>query len=116
MWGIDGLEDTSNKHRVNQDWNEITTQMRRAATYKAWSTWQFIPMSFNEHQIEEAKQLAKDWDVIFYLKPSDRFVSENDPNRPSAELHYNMEIKNGIFRHTNTPRKEQYVPRVHIQR
>lgn len=84
FWGVDGLKDTSSIHRINQDWDEITTQMKRAATYGAYGHWQYIPMNFNEHQIEDAKLMAKDWGVNFYLKPSDRFY-EGDPNTPKHD-------------------------------
>jgi hypothetical protein len=52
-------------------------------------------MSFNEHQINEAKKLAADWGVNFYLKQSYRF-SKDDPNRlknkniPETEMINNM--------------------------
>jgi len=116
MWGIDGLSDTSSKHRIKQDWDEISTQMKRAAKNGLYSTWQYIPMSFNEHQIEQAMELANDWGVIFFLKPSDRFLKDDDPNRPSEDLYYHINDSNGIRTQTNKPRKEQHEPRVHIQR
>jgi len=95
FWGIDGLEDTSSKHRINQDWNEISKQMKKSARNGLYSIWQYIPMSFNEHQIDEAKKLAADWGVNFYLKQSYRF-SKDDPNRlknkniPETEMINNM--------------------------
>ena len=81
FWGVDGIE-TSHHHRIGQDWNEITIQMKIAAKNGIKGFWQYIPMSFNEHQIEDAKKLAEDWGVEFYLKPSERF-KKNDPNRPT---------------------------------
>lgn len=104
FWGIDGLEDTSKIHRINQDWNEISTQMRRSSKNGLWSTWQYIPMRFNEHQIEEARQLSKDWGVKFFLKPSDRFTKPGDPNKPvNTNLYYQMKEENGIRYHMNKP-------------
>ena len=80
-WGIDGLEDTSSLHRVNQNWDEITMAMRKSAEIGCQALWQYIPMSFNEHQIDEARELADKWGVKFYLHLSGRF-KENDPNTP----------------------------------
>ncbi len=114
VWGIDGLEDTSSLHRIGQDWNEITTQMKIAAKNGVNSVWQFIPMSFNEQQIDEAKQLARDWNVGFHLKPSDRF-GPNDPNKPNDNLHYEIHIENGVTHENNKPREEWIDAGVHIQ-
>lgn len=105
FWGVDGLSDTSKLHRVNQDWDEITTQMKRLAKNGINSTWQYIPMSFNEHQIKEAKQMAEDWGVHFFLKPSDRF-KENDPNKPSDDLYYKIQDIDNVKVHVNEPKKE----------
>lgn len=83
-WGIDGLADTSKIHRVGQDWNEITTQMKRAVDNGINCRWRYIPMSFNEHQIDEARQMANDMGVHFFLHHSNRF-GENDPNQPRKQ-------------------------------
>lgn len=100
FWGIDGLEDTSSMHRINQNWDEITENMKRSATYGVHSNWQFIPMSFNEHQIDEAMKLCKEWKIEFCLKPSDRFRG-NDPNRPSNyNYYYDLDVENNITKNT----------------
>ena len=89
-WGIDGLEHTSKMHRVEQDWNEIIEQMRIASENGVNCLWRYIPMSFNEHQIDEARQLAEEWGVDFYLHHSRRF-GKNDPNKPRGKY----ELKDG---------------------
>lgn len=76
VFGVDGLEDTSKLHRKNQNWLEITNAMKKCKKAGINVVWQYIPFSFNEHQIETAKQLAKEWNIKFYLMPSSRF---NDP-------------------------------------
>lgn len=87
FWGIDGLEDTSKIHRVNQDWEEITSNMKIAAKNGIECNWQYIPMKFNEHQIEEAKRMAEDWGVNFFLRASERF-RKNDPWIPTNPDYY----------------------------
>ncbi len=82
LFGIDGLSDTSKLHRIGQNWDEITYAMKRTREVGCKSIWQFIPMSFNEHQIEEAEQLAKEWGVHFRIHTSCRFT-KNDPNMPT---------------------------------
>jgi len=104
FWGIDGLEDTSKIHRINQDWNEITNNMKTAAKNGIECFWQFIPMRFNEHQITEARQLAKDWGVKFYLKPSDRFSKEDKLKPLNKDYFFEVEIANNISITTNLPK------------
>jgi hypothetical protein len=82
LFGIDGLEDTSKMHRIGQDWNEITHAMRRTKEVGCDPIWQFIPMRFNEHQIDEAARLAKEWNVKFRIHTSCRF-RKDDPNTPT---------------------------------
>jgi len=93
-WGIDGLENTSKIHRINQDWNEITTNMKIASKNGIECFWQYIPMSFNEHQIYEAKKLAEEWGVKFKLTLSDRF-SKNDKMKPKNKKYYFDILVNG---------------------
>jgi len=45
--------------------------------------WQYIIFKYNEDHIEQAKQLAKDIDVVFELVYSGRFSSVTDPYRPT---------------------------------
>ena len=54
--------------------------------------WQWIPFSFNEHQITQAKQLAKQYNITFALRISSRFDGPDDPLRPTLkeyQLGYN---------------------------
>lgn len=81
-FGIDGLEDTGHIHRVNQDWNEITTAMRMSREAGIDTVWQFIPLRHNEHQIEQVKELAAEWDVRLSFTISNRFNGLDDPMIP----------------------------------
>ena len=104
FWGIDGLEDTSSIHRIGQDWSEITDQMCRAQAYGAQCQWQFIPFIHNEHQIEEAQELARHWKVNFILKPSDRFGDNRLNMAPSdPDLYYHLDPVDG--KALNTPKQ-----------
>lgn len=105
-WGIDGLKGSSEKHRIGQDWDEITEQMRIAAKNGIECNWQFIPFSFNEHEIDEAKKLAANWGVNFYLKPSDRF-RENDHMKPNnTDYFYDVDCSDDIKVIKNEPKVE----------
>jgi hypothetical protein len=96
-FGIDGLEDTSKIHRVNQNWNEITTSMRMAVDAGIDTTWQCIPFSQNEHQIDQIKALALEWGVKLQFLLSHRFTSFNDPmipKNPNLHSYKDIQLKN----------------------
>lgn len=86
-FGIDGLSDTSKLHRIGQDWDEITYGMRKAIDVGCVVFWQFIPMSFNEEQIDKARELAERWGAKFQVHTSSRF-HRNDPNKPTNKRLY----------------------------
>jgi hypothetical protein len=46
--------------------------------------WQFILFSFNQHQVEEANQLAQEFGIRFTILKSGRFKSD-DPLLPDIK-------------------------------
>ena len=75
IFAIDGLEDTNHLYRVNSKWKTI---MRNASAFigaGGIARWDFIGFAHNEHQIEEARELAdKMGFVTFRYKKSNRYV------------------------------------------
>lgn len=86
-FGIDGLEETSKIHRIGQDWNEIYTALKLCTEAGIATTWQFIPFSHNEHQIEQAQKLAESIGCSFKVVVSNRF-KDGDPMRPTNKEYY----------------------------
>lgn len=84
-FGLDGLQDTAHLYRVNTNFLQVFEAMKLgAAINRGGIEWQFIPFSFNQHQIEEAKQLAKKFGIKFTIIKSSRF-RPNDPLLPDIE-------------------------------
>ena len=75
QFGIDGLEDTHALYRIGTDFNKI---IENAKTYMAaggLARWNFITFKHNEHQLEAARQMAKDLGFdSFYEKQTSRFI------------------------------------------
>ena len=83
-FSIDGLEDTNHLYRVNARWNDIMLGVSIIAKSKAQMFWKYIVFAHNEHQIEEARQLAKDLGFNkFIIRKSGRF-EDGDPMTPTA--------------------------------
>ncbi len=86
MWfGVDGLKDTAHKYRVGIDWQQSFDAMCLGVKKGKQVNWQWIPFSFNEHQIDEARKLAKDNGINLVLRLSGRWDSDKDPLRPSSK-------------------------------
>ena len=93
IFALDGLEDTNEIYRVNSDFKAVFEVMKMGVARGKLIAWQFIPFSHNEHQIAEARKIAKDNGIIFKLRKSDRWVDRYDkvkmilpdPLRPKGE-------------------------------
>ena len=71
---IDGLEDTNHLYRVNVNFDVVIKNAKTAIASGAQCLWAFIPFAHNEHQIEEAEQMAAELGfVAFAVKISGRF-------------------------------------------
>lgn len=79
IFAVDGLKDTLNQYRVNADWDSIRLGMETVKKHsRVRLIWQWILFRHNEHQLEEAGKLAKEWKVDqFLLLKSSRYSKES---------------------------------------
>lgn len=76
IFSVDGLRDTNALYRQHVNWDNVERNMRAFINAGGRARWDFIVFGHNEHQVEEAKQLAEDWGVErFQLKKSGRFFT-----------------------------------------
>lgn len=80
VFGVDGSDDTSEMYRVNSNFYEVFNAMKLGVKRGKKIIWQFIPFSFNEHQIKEAQKIAEDNGMIFEIRKSDRWYDRYDRN------------------------------------
>lgn len=66
------MPDTSFMYRKNQNSQLIFDAMMLGKSMGKNITWQFIVFGFNEHQIDVAKQIAKENNIMFKLVLTDR--------------------------------------------
>ena len=86
-FGVDGLPKDSHKYRKNQDGEHLFKMACIAAKMGLSVKWQYLIFSYNENNIEEARQLAKDNNLILELQKSSRFW-EGDPLKPKNKKYY----------------------------
>ena len=60
VFSVDGLEDTNNIHRKGTDYRRILRNMKAFTGAGGVAYWQFILFKHNEHQVDEAEEMAKE--------------------------------------------------------
>jgi MoaA/NifB/PqqE/SkfB family radical SAM enzyme len=82
FFALDGLEDTHAIYRQNTNFNKIIENAKAYITNtKAKSTWEYLVFKHNEHQVDIAKQKAKELGFTnFNFKYSNRFPLNNKIN------------------------------------
>ena len=86
-FGIDGLPKDSHKYRKNQDGEHLFKMACMASKMGLIVKWQYLIFSYNENNIEEARKMAKDNNIILELQKSSRFW-EGDPLMPKNKDYY----------------------------
>lgn len=78
IFSVDGLADTNHLYRQNVQWDKVERNMRAFIEAGGRARWDFIVFGHNEHQVDEARELADKWGVErFQLKKSGRFFNAN---------------------------------------
>jgi MoaA/NifB/PqqE/SkfB family radical SAM enzyme len=78
VFSVDGLEDTNHLYRRGANWQQILAGLKVAPQH-VQTCWKMIAFSHNEHQFEQAAELAKDLGVQeFEVVKSSRFKASGD--------------------------------------
>jgi MoaA/NifB/PqqE/SkfB family radical SAM enzyme len=79
VFSIDGLEDTNHLYRKNTNFDKIMANVKAYREAGGIAQWDFIVFKHNEHQIETARQLAKDLGfTVFNVKRTTRWFQYED--------------------------------------
>jgi len=90
-FALDGLEDTHHLYRIGTSFNKIIENAKAFINEGGKAEWVYLSFKHNEHQIEDAKQLAKDLGFVkFNHKASGRFIDDSK---------FRVDDKNGLFQY-----------------
>ena len=88
IFGIDGLPKESCMYRINQDGEKLFNIMLMSKDYlNLKPVWQFIIFSYNENNIDKAREIAEKNDIIFMTLQSARWIDKNDPLIPKNKTY-----------------------------
>lgn len=66
-FSIDGLEDTNHLYRRNVVWDKLKANVLAFTESSPKSDWDFLMFKHNEHQVEEARALCKEWKITNFV-------------------------------------------------
>ena len=106
-FGIDGLADTNAIYRQNTSWPRIMTAAKSFIAAGGVAHWEYLVFKHNEHQIEEAREMAKTMGFhSFFVKKTSRFFNyQNGKNEPFPIL--NKAEK--VVGHLEPPTQEDFI-------
>lgn len=95
-FGIDGLEDTLHLYRKNVKYSKVIENASAFIKAGGRAQWNYIVFKHNEHQVEQAKQLASDMKFFnILIRKTGRFLNhatmEEMPVWPVAKSDYVLE-------------------------
>jgi MoaA/NifB/PqqE/SkfB family radical SAM enzyme len=77
-FGIDGLDDTLHLYRRNVKYSKVISNAKSFIDAGGRAQWNFIVFRHNEHQVEQAKQIAKDMNFHHILiRKTGRFLNHS---------------------------------------
>lgn len=78
IFSVDGLRDTNLIYRQGVNWDNVERAMHSFIVAGGRARWDFLVFEHNQHQVEQAKALSKDWGFEkFVTKKTGRFVDAN---------------------------------------
>ena len=78
IFSVDGLQDTNHIYRQGVVWENVERSMRSFTSAGGRGRWDFLIFDHNQHQVEEAERLSKEWGLEkFIKKKTGRFVTAN---------------------------------------
>lgn len=86
IFSVDGLEDTNHLYRQNVVWDNVKRNMQAFIAAGGRARWDYIMFQHNEHQVEQAEALAKEWGVEkFIKKKTGRFITAHSISKDAHQ-------------------------------
>ena len=104
IFSVDGLRDTNHIYRQGVVWDNVERNMRAFIAAGGRARWDYLIFEHNQHQVEEAEQLANSWGCEkFIKKKTGRFV---DAKTNKKETHKAKDRKGNDTTELKKPKEE----------
>jgi hypothetical protein len=85
-FSIDGVPENFTQYRINGDWPTTQDAIKVCVESPCKTAWKFIPFSYNENNIEQARQISQDLGIDqFQISHSDRFDEQTMHFKPNEK-------------------------------
>lgn len=118
-FSVDGLPENFTQYRVNADWKSIKVGIDTCVAAKCQTIWKYIVFSYNQFDIEQARQLSTSLGVDeFKIEHSDRFDQNTEHlkpdeimlgNRYQLQINFKNNKKNSEIDSQCSNQKEHYI-------
>lgn len=86
IFSVDGLADTNHIYRQGVNWSAVERSMRAFIAAGGRARWDFLVFDHNQHQVDEAEKLSKDWGFEkFIVKKTGRFITRKGEKKESHQ-------------------------------
>lgn len=102
-FAVDGLSDTNHIYRKNVQWQVVENSLKSFSKSYGRGCWNFIVFEHNEHQVDRARDLAKELGLDFRLKVTQKFRRFKNWNAIEYFLNPPKSLK---YRHSNIGKDE----------
>jgi sulfatase maturation enzyme AslB (radical SAM superfamily) len=98
-FSIDGLKDTNHLYRRGVIWEKVMENIKTFVDAGGKAQWKYIIFPWNEHQVQEAKQLSKEIGLSKFKTTTDRSPKDTAKYIKAADVNYStkqpiMEVQN----------------------
>ena len=85
-FSVDGLRSTNHLYRQGVVWDNVERSMKAFVKGGGRSRWDFLIFEHNQHQVEEAEALSKEWGFEkFVAKKTGRFITQDSKKKETHQ-------------------------------
>ena len=113
IFSVDGLSDTNHLYRQGVVWDNVERSMRSFIAAGGRARWDFLIFEHNQHQVEQAEALSKEWGFEkFVAKKTGRFITADSEKKESHQAvnrkgERTVELKKPDDKYVNSALKKQ---------
>ena len=86
IFSVDGLRSTNHLYRQGVVWDNVERSMKASIKGGGRARWDFLIFEHNQHQVEEAEALSKEWGFEkFVAKKTGRFITQDSKKKETHQ-------------------------------
>ena len=86
IFSVDGLRSTNHLYRQGVVWDNVERSMKAFVKAGGRARWDFLIFEHNQHQVEEAEALSKEWGFEkFVAKKTGRFITQDSKKKETHQ-------------------------------